>query len=139
MKVLSEWWEQNQIKVYTIIGTIVFAMLIFFVLSIRNCTKPVDTVTLIEEAKKEAQKPLLEIIAKKEAEVKDYKSRLVVSENKYKILVQKYADLQKEKEDVKPAQNDAEMVARFIAHGFAPMAICQCGPGTICFDTGYGK
>ena len=78
---------------------------------------------MLEAAKIEAQKPLLATIAAKEAAVKDYQSRLIVSQNKVAMWADRYSALQKEKENVKPPQTNAELRDRFTALGFPPLAV----------------
>ena len=117
----SEWWEKNKIEVFFVGALILAAILFFAVLSVRSCTKPVDTVAMLEAAKIEAQKPLLATIAQKEAAVKDYQSRLIVSQNKVAMWADRYAALQQEKENVKPPTTNAELRDRFTALGFPPL------------------
>jgi uncharacterized protein HemX len=78
-------------------------------------------------------------IADKDKKITDLKNRLAVSEAKYKILVVKYAELQKEKENVQPAKDMQELIARFISVGYTPAPCTMCGAGVICFDTGYSQ
>ena len=85
--------------------------------------KPIDTQQILNEALETMKKPLLAEIEAQKKQVADYKSRLVVSEAKYKVLTQKYNDLQKEKENVKPPETNAELRDRFTALGYSPLPI----------------
>ena len=95
----------------------------------------VDVAKLIEEAKKQVQQQYQQQINGKDTQLKNLKNQLAVSESKYIVLVNKYANLQKEKENVKPAQSNKELVDRFTALGFAPVSSDSTGRGVICFDS----
>lgn len=83
--------------------------------------KPDTTQAILTTAKKQMEAQFTNQLKEKDVQIKDYKSRLVVSEGKYKTLVKKYTDLQKEKENVKPPRTNAELRDRFIALGYPPL------------------
>jgi hypothetical protein len=84
--------------------------------------KPANVQQIINDTKKELEVQYMKQVAEKETALKYLKSRLVVSEGKYKALVKKYIDLQKEKENVKPPQTNAELRDRFTALGYPPLS-----------------
>jgi type IV pilus biogenesis protein CpaD/CtpE len=84
--------------------------------------KPIPAVAVLKTAQQQMEIQFKNQLKEKDVQIKDYKSRLVVSESKYAILVQKYRDLQKEKENVKPPASNAELRDRFIALGYPPLA-----------------
>ena len=101
--------------------------------------KPVDVQKIINDTKAEMTKMYEEQLKEKQVAIDDYVSRLKVSEAKTKVWQKKYDDLQKEKINVKPPTTDKELRDRFTALGFAPAPAGKCGPGYICFSTGYSK
>ena len=84
---------------------------------------PVSSQATINEVKDQLEAQFNKEIEAKDLQIKDYKSRLVVSDGKYKALVKKYADLQKEKENVKAPVTNAELRDRFVALGYPPLPI----------------
>jgi len=106
-----------------ILGAIVLVLILVVYMSWPKLPKQVDTQQILNDALAIAKKPLLAEIENQKKKVADYKSRLYVSDAKYKTLVQKYTELQKEKENVKPPTTDAELRDRFIALGFVPLAV----------------
>jgi hypothetical protein len=99
---------------------LIMIFLVVYVSRPSKVTVP-DTTAAINAALETAKKPLLEQIKAKEAEAKDYKSRLAASETKYSVLVGKYEKLQKEKTDVTPPTTNAELRDRFTALGYPPL------------------
>ena len=95
------------------------AAILFF--SIGGSKKPVPAIAVLDTAQKKMEVQFQNQLKAKEAEIKDYKSRLVVSEGKYKALAQKYINLQKEKENVKSPETNAELRDRFTALGYPPL------------------
>jgi hypothetical protein len=85
--------------------------------------KPVDTTAAINAAKVALEKQYQAQIAEKETQVKDYKSRLAVSEGKYGTLVVKYIKLQKEKDSVPQPVSNQETRDRFTALGYPPIPL----------------
>jgi hypothetical protein len=105
---------------------------------------PVNTTQIMNEAKKAVEAQLKPIIVKKEEEIKvmqqerdDYKSRGEVSDAKYKALTKKYIELKGSVTNVAPPKTDKELRDRFIFLGLPPTPSGVCGPGYICFSTGY--
>jgi hypothetical protein len=80
-----------------------------------------------------------EELAARDVQIKDYKNKLTVSEEKARAWAKKYADLQKEKENVKPPKTDKELRDRYGALGLPPAPIGVCGAGYVCFPTGFGE
>lgn len=119
MKILS--YEIANKWVY-LIGAILVAIFLFIFLSIPSCQKPVTPQQTIAEVKVELEKQYQEQLKAKEIQITDYKSRLTSSENKYKVLVSKYVDLERRKNEVKPPTTNAELRDRFIALGFVPLS-----------------
>ena len=108
---------------WVIIGSAVLAGIIIFIFLSMSARKTVDTTQILNDAKVELAKQYTAQIMDKDVLIKDYQSRLTVSEGKYSALFQKYASLQKEKENVKPPQTNAELRDRFAALGYSPLAI----------------
>jgi hypothetical protein len=96
------------------------AAILFF--SIGGSKKPVPMIAVLDTAQKKMEVQFQNQLKAKEAEIKDYKSRRVVSEGKYKALAQKYSALQKEKENVKPPETNTELRDRFTALGYPPLS-----------------
>jgi hypothetical protein len=103
---------------------------------------PVNSTAIMNEAKKaveEQYKPILEQkntdIKTKQQERDDYKSRLIVSEAKYKTLTKKYIELKEVVVNVTPPKTEKELRDRFDALQLPPAPSGVCGPGYICFST----
>jgi Sec-independent protein translocase protein TatA len=75
----------------------------------------------------------------KEAQIKDQTNKRIASEMREKVWAQKFADMQREKENVKPPTTDKELRDRFIVLGLPPAAPGVCGAGYVCFPTGFGQ
>jgi peptidoglycan hydrolase CwlO-like protein len=58
-----------------------------------------------------------------EESIKMNNARIVISEEKYKVIAKKIADLKKERENVKPPQSNTERRARFNTAGFPMLPI----------------
>jgi hypothetical protein len=106
---------------WLLIALAVVAMTAILFFSIGSSKKPVPTIAVLDATQKKIEVQFQNQLKEKEAEVKDYKLRLVVSEGKYKALAQKYSDLQKEKENVKPPETNTELRDRFNALGYTPL------------------
>ena len=107
-----------------IAGAILVVLIVFVFLSIPSCQKPVITPQQsINEIKAELEKQHKFDLAKKDLEIKDWKSRFVVSDAKYKILVDKYTDLERRKNEVKLPTTNTELRDRFTALGYPPLAV----------------
>lgn len=101
------------------LSVVAVAVILFF--CIGGSKKLVPAIAVLDIAQKKMEIQFQNQLKEKEAEIKDYKLRLVVSEGKYKVLAQKYSALQKEKENVKPPETNAELHDRFNALGFPPV------------------
>ena len=112
--------EMSRTRCAIVILAVAAAILLMY-LSWPN-PKPANVQQIINDTKKEMEVQYVKQIAEKDTALKDLKSRIVVSEGKYKVLVQKYIDLQKEKENVKPPQTSAELRDRFTALGYPPLS-----------------
>jgi hypothetical protein len=106
---------------WIIIGSAVLVAIIVFIYLSWPSPKPVNTQQIINDTKAELEKQYTAQLKDKDAQIKDYQSRLVVSEGKYATLVKKYNVLQKEKENVKPPATNAELRDRFTALGYSPL------------------
>lgn len=82
----------------------------------------VDTVQLIAEATARIEAQFKADISARETEISDYKSRLAVSESRYRALSARYEELQKGKESVTKPESNAEIRSRFTALGYPPLA-----------------
>lgn len=100
------------------LAVVAVAAIMFF--SIGGSKKPVPAIAFLDTVQKKMEVQFQNQLKAKEAEIKDYKSRLVLSEGKYKTLALKYSALQKEKENVKPPETSAELRDRFNALGYPP-------------------
>ncbi len=111
-------------NIWILIGSaILIALGIFIFLSIPSCDKsPITPQQTIGEVKAELEKQYTAQIKDKETQIRDYQSRLTVSYNKYTEMANRYIALQKEKENVKPPETNAEIRSRFTALGFAPLS-----------------
>ncbi len=101
-------------------GLTIVAIIILIFLSWPS-PKPIDTQAIINNAKVELEKQYAIQLKDKDVQIQDARSRLTVSEGRYSGLVQKYADLQKEKVNVKPPTTDKELRDRFTALGYVPL------------------
>jgi len=108
---------------FLVIGSIVLiVVLVFIFLSIPSCQKPpVTPQQTINEVKVELEKQYASQLKEKDTQIKDYKSRLAVSESKYKTLVDRYVDLERRKNEIKPPSTNAELRDRFTALGYPPL------------------
>ena len=106
-----------------IIAAIVVVVAITLVWIAWSSKAPVSTQAAINEVKAQLEVKFNKELEAKDSQIKDYKSRLVVSDGKYKALVNKYDDLQKDKENVKSPVTNAELRDRFIALGYHPLPI----------------
>jgi hypothetical protein len=82
---------------------------------------PNNSRQIVDDGRKALEAQYKEQLKEKDAAVKDLRSRLSVSESKYQVIVRKFQDLQKEKEDVQPPKTNAELRDRFVALGFPPV------------------
>ena len=101
-----------------LVGVAIAALLFF---SIGGTKKPLPVVAVLNTAQAQMETQFKNQLKEKDVQIKDYKSRLAVSDAKYKTLVQKYNDLQKEKENVKAPTSNTETRNRFIALDFVPL------------------
>ena len=85
--------------------------------------KPTNSAAVIAEAKKALQADYDKKIAAKEKEVKDWQSRYIVSDAKYKLIVTKYKDLQEEFTRVTAPKTNEEIRQRFIVLGYPPIPV----------------
>lgn len=83
----------------------------------------IDTTALIAEATAKVEAQFKADIAEKQIAINDYKSRLAVSEAKYKTLTMKYNELQKGKDSVTKPETNQELRDRFTALGYAPLPV----------------
>ena len=102
-----------------VLAVTAIAAILFF--SIGGTKKPLPAAAVLNTAQAQMETQFKNQLKKKDVQIKDYKSRLVVSEGKYATLVQKYKDLQKEKENVKAPTSNTETRNRFIALDFVPL------------------
>jgi hypothetical protein len=127
-----------------LVGTAFVLVVILALYSTYVKPKPIDVTKIIGDMKAELQKQYQKQLDIKDEDLKakdlvigQYKYKLEVSDGKYKSIMKKYADLEKEKANVKPATTDKELRDGFSALGLPALPTGQCGPGTICFSTGY--
>ena len=104
-----------------LLSVFVVSLALLIYLSWPSSPKQVDTMAAINEATETIEKQYKGQIAEKERQVTDFKSRLVVSEGKYKLLAQKYQSLQKEKDNVKAPITNQDIRDRLTAAGFTPL------------------
>lgn len=83
----------------------------------------IDTTALIAEATAKVEAQFKADIAEKQIAINDYKSRLAVSEAKYKTLATRYTELQKGKDSVTRPATNSELRDRFTALGYAPLPV----------------
>lgn len=108
---------------WIIIGSVILVGIIIFVyISIPN-SKPPNPIPLINDAQIQLQKQYEAQLKSKDSTIRDYQSRLTVSQEKYSTLTNRYIQLQKEKENVKPPVTNAETRDRFAILGFTPLPI----------------
>ena len=107
-----------------LISAVLFTGAIFIFLSIPSCEKtPITPQQTINEVKAELEKQYTAQLKEKDIQITNYKSRLTLSEGKYKVLVSKYVDLERRKNEVKPPVTNNEIRDRFTALGFTPLAV----------------
>lgn len=107
-----------------IAGVVLIGIFIFIFLSIPSCQKkPITPQQTINEVRTELEKQYTAQLNEKDTQITDYKSRLTLSEGKYKVLVSKYVDLERRKNEVKPPVTNNEIRDRFIALGYVPLAV----------------
>jgi hypothetical protein len=82
--------------------------------------KPYSPIPVINAAQTAMELQFKQQLADKDIQIKDAKTRIESSERRYATLVIKYADLQKEKDNVKSPVNNAELRDRFTALGYTP-------------------
>jgi type VI protein secretion system component VasK len=113
-----EWTRRN-----ILIGVLVVVAIVAILYLSWPARQPDNTQQIVNDAKKALEAQYTKQLKEKDLAVKDFQSRLTVSESKYKLIVRKYQDLQKEKENVKPPQTNAELRDRFVALGFPPVPV----------------
>ena len=116
--------REIQNKWLAIAGVVMIVIVAFIFFSIPSCHK--DFITpqaTLNEALATAQAPLLKTIEDQKTQIANNQTLIKVSANKYSDLVQKYVDLEKRKNDVKPPTTNAELRDRFIALGYAPLPV----------------
>jgi predicted PurR-regulated permease PerM len=106
-----------------ILAVFVLAIALLIYTSWPSAPKVVDSTATINAAQAQMQTQFTNQLKEKDVQIKDYQSRLAVSDAKYKTLALKYNDLQKEKEHVKAPLTNAETRTRFTAAGFAPLPV----------------
>lgn len=133
-------------KFMGIVAAVILFILVGVYVAWPKIPPPIDTQKIINDTKAEMTKQYegqlkdkSAIIKEKDVQLKDYRARLVVSESKYADLKKKYDDLERERLNVQPPKTDKELRDRFIALGYVPAPIGKCGPGYICFTTGYSQ
>jgi len=107
--------------VIVILSIMVFIGILF--LSWPAKPMPVDTQAIIDATTKKLELQYQDQLKNKDVALKDLRSQLIVSENKYRTLIARYVALQKEKENVKPPITNTETRDRFIALGFSPLPV----------------
>jgi hypothetical protein len=105
-----------------ILATILIGILVIFAILSYPKKPVVSTIPAINAAQQAMENQFKAQIADREAQIKDAKVRLIVSEGRYSALVIKYVDLQKEKNNVKPPITNAETRDRFTTLGYPPLA-----------------
>jgi hypothetical protein len=126
-------------------GMIIGVIIIFTILSLKSCQKPLDNTAVIAAMKDALEKEYTaklttkdDIIDSKEKENTALRSKIAVSKENYAVLSKKYNDLKKEAfTDVILPKTDKEMRDRYAIVGFTPAPAGVCGAGYICFSTGY--
>ncbi len=119
MQINKQWIIDNKFLVG--IGTILLIGIIAIIYLSWPSPKPIDTQQIINNAKIELEKQYVNQLKEKDMQIFDGKSRLVISESKYKTLVNRYNDLQKEKVNVAPPKTNQELRDRFTALGYPPL------------------
>lgn len=121
MKINQELISKYQ---WQILGVVCLLAIFFFIyLSWPEKPIPIDTQQIINNTKAELTKQYEKHLATKDTEIKDAKAKLYVSESKYKVIVEKYETLKKERENVKPPQTNQELRDRFSTLGYPPLPI----------------
>lgn len=104
-----------------IIGAVILVVIVVLIYLSIPPSKPAGTQQTINDVKAELEKQYAKQLEDKATQIKDYQSRLTLSEGRYRVLVDKYVDLERRKNDVKPPVTNAELRDRFIALGYAPL------------------
>ena len=110
-------------KKWIFIGAAVLGLIVVFIYLSIPPSKPAGTQQTINDVKAELEKQYAKQLEDKATQIKDYQSRLTLSEGRYRVLVDKYVDLERRKNDVKPPVTNAELRDRFTALGYAPLPI----------------
>lgn len=103
-------------------GLVLISLAIFIYLSIPS-PKPPNPIPLITDTQAQLQKQYEAQLKAKDISIRDYQSRLAVSQERATMWANKYSTLQKEKENVKPPVTNAETRDRFISLGFTPLPV----------------
>lgn len=114
--------EVNNTLIWIVVAVLV-AIIALIWISIPPKPPPSMPTAAINEAQDKVVKQLKTQIAEQEMKVKDFQSRLSVSEGRNRILSSKIVTLQKEKESVKAPVTNQELRDRFSALGFTPLSI----------------
>jgi len=101
-------------------GLILVGLVIFIIMSIPK-SKPPNPIPVINNTQVQLQKQYEFQLKAKDTIIRDYQSRLNVSQEKYTVLANRYIQLQKEKENVKPLVTNQELRDSFTVLGFAPL------------------
>lgn len=108
---------------WAFVGVIVLAILVVVYAAWPTKPPAIDTAALIKDATAKVEAQFKQDIAEKQVAINDYKSRLAVSEAKYKTLTMKYNELQKGKDSVTKPETNQELRDRFTALGYAPLPV----------------
>lgn len=108
---------------WAFVGVIVLAILVVVYAAWPTKPPAIDTAALIKDATAKVEKQFQADIAEKQIEINDYRTRLAVSEAKYKTLATRYAELQKGKDSVTRPATNSELRDRFTALGYAPLPV----------------
>jgi hypothetical protein len=114
-----KWIQEHQGT--AIICAIVFAIILIVAIWSWPSKKPVNAPAIIDDTKTKLEEQYKKQLKEKTDAEKLANGRLKVEQEKYRVLVDKYSKLQKEKEDVKPPVDDADRRQRFIDAGFVPL------------------
>ena len=93
-------------------------LVIVFWLVNRPETPPINTQQVLANLRVQLEVQYKKAMEAKEAQIKDLKSRLSVSEQKYKYLSKKVQEIQNASTNIKPPQGLGELRDRFTAVGF---------------------
>lgn len=109
-------------KEWVLGGILVIVLVVFGIMS---CPKKqaVTTIPAINAAQQAMETQFKAQIADRDTQIKDAKARLIASEGRYSVLVDKYVNLQKEKDNVKAPITNAETRDRFTALGYPPLPV----------------